>query len=313
MGAIESPLESEYFEESLATMDPSQMEFDFWINLHQSLKNSENISSCFTNYQKETENIKLLSSESYSNQNKMELIKRLDNTTLNLVKLLEFCRLGIGLSMEVFNKCFQEAYFDKLAEESSMSKISQLFKSAEKIFTEKMEIEKFQFDFKNFKASLYEVLKYLVFQHDCDDFFLTNSELINDFYFFKRIFLDIPGNLRASLKTKIDDMNAISDFLSKDKPAACLFCREILICGSSQISIILGSLSRLIIICSNTLLKNNEIEKSECVFLMKCIVSCLIIHDELSINGVFDELNKDKVPFLMAVQVLGKFASSEGH
>ena len=308
MGATESHLEREYLDQEFTEVNPSPIEFDLWSNLHNQLAEIEKFHSQFNSYSPLVEE-KFNMNPNFDKQESINFLIQLGERSSSILKLCQFVSKISYLCYEVLHKSYDSAIIDLKFKGRNFS-FEKFFDKIPEMLVAKTKEEQFPFDFYNFKASIIEILKFLVFIHDFDSLFSETPEIMNDLMTFMKLYELAPQSLQSKFSININDFREAKEIITRESPFVRLMSKQMVKGGFSETEILRQSLERLIIIYSNTLLKISNLSIQESTFLIKALSTSIKVIDEIEYKGVFADDNRNKSAYLMAIQVLAKCSAT---
>ena len=296
MGNEESESEHLRYKDKFENIIPSKVEFDYWTIIHYNFNNASNYKKQFKEYAPEKQNISKIEHVSYSYPQKNDLILKLDQNAQLLLKIHIFVRNAIKSSLDILEKCRHSKFLIENIKKYSGG--------------DKKDNQKDNFDFENYQACIFEILKLLDFIYEFDSYILIQPEIINDFFYFKRIINEFPQMTSSQLKTTIENIKDLCDIISKDKPLSTIFSNNIKLLTNEGEPINVDPLINLLYIVCYTSLYNKSLSASEILFLLNSLVALLYILDLLLENSLFDKIYESIIPLKLVFESFRKHSDN---
>ncbi len=318
MGAVESELENEYYEEGLANVNPSTVEFEYWVSIHNVFKEVYEIPQLLQDLPKSlaSEALELPVGRPLEFE-QCQVLQRLDLAVQTVVKAENFGVNCTKFSLQVLTNAHQAASFRISHEKSNASALKKLGNYASGLLTSKCEAEEFPFEFMKYKACILEVVRYMHFMLDFDAYVQDETSYLLMLQTFQKLFTkEMAASLEKhaiKLATGPVELSRAVAFLSGTAPLAKQFFSQAGYNGAPQLATFARSLGRIVIACCMTLHKNLLLDVDDTTLLLKAVTEGIILLDHFEPLGCFSEKVVQKLPSLVAVQTVALFANSSSN
>ena len=315
MGAIESDLEYQYYAEPLSNINPSTIEFEYWVSIHNVFKEIYSLPVLFQEISPELASEALtLSAEKHLDSTQSEAWNKLRNAARIFAKAENYANNCSKFSLQVLNNAYQAAFFKETHEKATASAFAKLGNYASELFTAKCEAEKFPFDFEKYKASILEVIRFFHFMYDFDEHIMNEPSYLLILESLSKILTFMSSDKPASGPDSAIDPASLSrsmTFLKSTAPLTQLFVKLATSHGAQQLILYERAISRVVIISCMTLHKNLALDIEDTSMLLKAVTQSMILLEAIEPLGCFSGKVAQKVPSELSIQTLGIYANQE--
>jgi len=317
MGAVESDVENQYYEEHLLNINPSTIEFEYWVSIHNIFAEIYTLPAIFQQISPDLASDALTIPIGKSIElSQCEIILKLDKAAQAFIQAENFATNCSKFSLQIMNNAYQAAYFKQNHEKSHETAFMKIGNFATNLFmTTKYDIDKFPFDFEKYKASVLEVIRFLHFIYDFDEHIQNETSYLLILERFEKLMTpNLFESLNSNKQKILSDATSLSrsiNFLKLTAPLTHLFVKMASEQGAHQLILYENCISRIVIVCCMTLHKNLTLDIEDTTMLLKAITQGLIILEQIEPLGVFSPQVEQKIPSLVGIQTIGLYINQE--